>query len=221
ELCGDDRARPGHDQTAMQRDAVENLDRNAALDDQALDAIKAIQLSTPISDVGQVPPRRRWGAAQPMAVVQGAAALQDQADGADRGQVGDAAGEQLAVDGGRPELAEVAGVAQLLAGGQNEVLQVALGAVDRGRQAAGAVGPVHAIQALRTGPCDPALHRTQSDAKSVSDLARGDSLADGFNHLAAPFGPVSFLLMAVSSKRVSCHANRARVTPEDLHLSDS
>jgi len=50
-----------------------------------------------------------------MAVVQGAAALQDQADGADRGRVGDAAGEQFAVDGGGPELAEVTGVAQLLA----------------------------------------------------------------------------------------------------------
>src|SRR6476646_8889591 len=125
------------------------------------------------------------------------------------------------MDGGGPELAEVTGVAQLLANGQDEVLQVTLGAVDRSRQAAGAVGPVHAIQALLSGPCDPALHRTQSDAKSVSDLARGSSLADGLNHLAASFGPVSFLLMAVSSRKVSCHANRARVTPKCLHLSDS
>src|SRR6516225_7126031 len=61
ELCGDDRVRPGHDQPAVQGDAVEDLDRNATLDDQALDAIKAIQLGTPISDVGQVPPRRWWG----------------------------------------------------------------------------------------------------------------------------------------------------------------
>src|SRR4029077_17942960 len=202
----DDRVRPGHDQPAVQGDAVEDLDGNAALDDQALDAIKAIQLGTPIGDVGQVPPRRRWGTAQPMAVVQRAAALQDQADGADRGRVGDAPGEQFAVDGGGPELAEVAGVAQLLADGQDEVLQVTLGAVDRMRQAAGACGPVHAIQTLLTGPCGPALHRTQSDAKSVSDLARGHSLADGFNHLATSFEPVSFLLMAVSSKKVSCHA---------------
>src|SRR5215475_7265320 len=58
-------------------------------------------------------------------------ALQDQADGADRGRVGDAAGEQFAVDGGRPELAEVTGVVQLLADGQHEVLQVTLGAVNR------------------------------------------------------------------------------------------
>src|SRR5215831_2894383 len=120
------------------------------------------------------------------------------------------------MDGGGAELAEVTGVAQLLANGQEEVLHVTRGAVDRGRQAAGAVGPVHAIQTLLTVPCDPALHRTQSDAKFVSDLAGRNSLADGFNHLAASFEPVSFLLMAVSSKKVSCHANRARVTPECL-----
>src|SRR5262249_41496638 len=138
-----------------------------------------------------------------------------------RGRVGDAAGEQFAVDGGRPELAEVTGVAQLLADGQDQVLQVTLGAVDRSRQAARAVGPVHAIQALLAGPCDPALHRTQGDAKSVCDLAGGSSLADGFHHPAAAFEPISFLLMAVSSRKVSCHANRAGVTPECLHLSDS
>ena len=145
ELCGDDRVRPGHDQPAVQGDAVEDLDGNATLDDQALDAIKAIQLSPSIGDVGQVPARRRRGPAQPMAVVQGAAALQDQADGADRGRIGDAAGEQFAVNGGHPELAEVTGVAQLLSDSQDEVLKVTLGAVDRSRQAAGAVGPVHAI----------------------------------------------------------------------------
>ena len=221
ELCGDDRVRPGHDQAAVQRDAVEDLDGNAALDDQAFDAIKAIQLGTTIGDIGQVPPWRRRGPAQPTAVVQGAAALQDQADGADRGRVGDAAGEQFAVDGGGTELAEVTGVAQLLADGQDDVLQVMLGAVDRSGQAAGAVGPVHAIQSLLTGRCDPALHRTQSNAESVSDLTRGNSLANGFNHLAASFEPVPFLLMAVSSRKVSCHAKRARGTPECLHFSDS
>lgn len=33
ELCGDDRVRPRHDHPALQRDAIEDLDRNAALDD--------------------------------------------------------------------------------------------------------------------------------------------------------------------------------------------
>jgi hypothetical protein len=133
--------------------------------------------------------------------IQSAAALEDQADGADRGWVGDAASEQFAVDGGGAELAEVAGVAQVLANGQDEVLQVTRGAVDRGRQAAGAVGPVHAIQSLFASPRDPALNGGQGHAKAGSDLAQGITSPDSFDHLTPSLTAFGFLLMAGSLRQ--------------------
>jgi hypothetical protein len=103
------------------------------------------------------------------------------------------------VDGGRPELAEVTGVVQLLADGQHEVLQVTLGAVNRRGQAAGSVCPVHPIQAPVAGSCHPALHGGQGDAEAVGDVAQGSAGTDGCDHLAAALGGIGFLHMAVSS----------------------
>jgi hypothetical protein len=80
---------------------------------------------------------------------------------------------------------EVTGVVQLLADGQHEVLQVTLGAVDRRGQAAGSIWPIHPIQALVDGSCQPALHGGQGDVEAVGDVAQGSAGTDGFEHLAA------------------------------------
>jgi hypothetical protein len=103
------------------------------------------------------------------------------------------------VNGNRPKLSEVTGLTQLLSDRQDQILQGTFGAVDRGGQTAGAVGPVHPIQALVTRPRDPALHSTQSDAKLVSDLAHRQTPADGCDDLASLVDGARFLLMAVSS----------------------
>lgn len=54
-------AGPGSDQAAMYRDPVENLDLGAALEDQALDDIEAVQLHPSGGQVGQIPTQRRGG----------------------------------------------------------------------------------------------------------------------------------------------------------------
>src|SRR5262249_53134067 len=100
-----------------------------------------------------------------------------------------------------PELAEVTGIPQLLAKGQHQVLPPALRAIDRGRQATGAVGPVHAIKALIASTCDPTLHGGQGHAKAVRDLAQGNASPDRFDHLTPSLAKVGFLLMAGSSRQ--------------------
>src|SRR5262249_25880032 len=81
---------------------------------------------------------------------------------------------------------------QLLTNGQHKILHGAFRAVDRRGQATGAVGPVHAIQALIASASDPALHRPQSHAKSAGNLAEGHTTTDSFHHLATPFAESVF-----------------------------
>ena len=183
----------------MQRDAVEDLDLDAPTNDQPFDQIEAIQLGTPVGEWRQVPTRTRWWTTDSPTAIQGAASLQDQADGANAGWIGQATGEPLAVDSGGPELTEVAGVTQLLANGQYEVLPRALGAIDRCRQAARAVGPVDAIQALSGGALDPALHSGQGHAELLGDLTQGGSVSDGVDQGTSALLGRGFLLRADSS----------------------
>ena len=201
EIRREDRLRPRHDQTPVERNTIEDLNRRASLDDQAFDHVEAIQLRTAISHSGQVPAGGRRGAAHPSVVIQCPAALQDGANGPDRGRIGDTPSDQFAVDGRGPELAQVTGLAQLLTNGQHEILQRAFRAVVRGGQAAGAVGPVHAIQALFASPCDPALDGGQGHSKAGSDLAQGITSPDSFDHLAPLLTAVGFLLMAGSLRQ--------------------
>src|SRR5690242_3950597 len=64
------RMRPGYHQTAMQRDAVENLDLDAPTNDQPFDQIEAVQLGTPVGNPRQVPARTRWWTPDSPAAVQ-------------------------------------------------------------------------------------------------------------------------------------------------------
>jgi hypothetical protein len=125
--------------------------------------------------------------------------LQDQTDGPQGRWIGQATGQPFTVDGNRPKLSEITGLTELLPDRQDEILQRTIGAVDRRGQTAGAVGPVHPIQALVARPRDPALHRAQSDAKLIRDLTQRQTAADGFDHLASLLDGACFLLMAVSS----------------------
>lgn len=134
-------------------------------------------------------------------LIQCPAALQDGADGPDRGRIGDAPSDQFAVDGRGPELTQVPGLAQLLTNGQHEILPRAFRAVDRGGRAAGAVEPVQAIEALFASPCDPGLDGGQGHAKAGSDLAQGITSPDSFDHLTPSLTAVGFLLMAGSLRQ--------------------
>src|SRR6478672_1807002 len=80
ERRGNHRARPGSDQAAVQGDAIEDLNLDAAADDQPLDTVDAVQFGAPVGDRWQVPARRWRRATGPTTTVQSPTPLQDQAD---------------------------------------------------------------------------------------------------------------------------------------------
>jgi hypothetical protein len=185
----------------MQRDAVEDLDRDAPTNDQPFDQIEAVQFGAAIDDPRQIPTRTGRRTTHSSAAVQGSAALQDQTDGANGRCVGQTPGEPLAMDGCGPELAEVAAVTQFLAEGQHEGLALSLGAIDRRGQAARVVGPIDAIEALSLGTFDPALHGSQCDAELPGHVTQGGPASDGLNHgTSALFGRGFFRMTDSSGK---------------------
>ena len=75
---------PRRDQAAVQRDGVEHLDLRAALDDQPLDDVEAVEFVTPGRDLRQIP-SQRWGwPAHPLLAVEETPPPQDAVDGPHR-----------------------------------------------------------------------------------------------------------------------------------------
>src|SRR5712692_522697 len=103
------RARPGRGQAAVQREPGEHLDVGAAGDDEAVDDVEAIELHACGDDRGQVPAQGRGRAPHPAPSFEGAAALQDAADGPDRGHPRVPTLQERLADGDRAELPEVLG----------------------------------------------------------------------------------------------------------------
>jgi hypothetical protein len=206
--------RPRGDQAAMQGHAVENLDLDAAPDDQPFHDVEAVEFRAPAGHVRQIPPPRwRWSP-DTVAVVERSPPLQDAADGSRGRRVRDALGQQRAVDRLGAELTEVAGVPELLADAQDEVLQLAFRPVDGRGQAAGAVAPIHPIQALASGATDPALHGAEGHVELQGDLPRRGTTADCLNDLPAALFGLGFLVTAVSWCRVSESLPDGDATPE-------
>src|SRR6185437_5596648 len=87
-------ARPGCNQTAMERDAVEDLDLGSAADDQSLDDIEAVKFLAPVGHLRQIPARRRGRPSDPMPSVQHASPAKDAIDGPLCGQRFDSAGSE-------------------------------------------------------------------------------------------------------------------------------
>src|SRR5207237_6255116 len=119
----------------------------AALDDQPLDDVEAVQLHPAGRQVGQVPARRRRRAADAPPAVERAAAFQDAVHGARRRQGRDVPAGQLVADGGGAVEAEVTLLAQLAADAQDQILQAG-GGPARVARGVGAVGPIDAVEAL-------------------------------------------------------------------------
>src|SRR5262249_45017090 len=107
------RHRPGCSQSAVQGDSVENLDMWAALDDQTLDDVEAVQFRASGGDVWQIPTWRGRGSSGAASSIEGATPLENAVDGPHRRQGADTAMNHLLVDGLGPVEAQVAVLAEL------------------------------------------------------------------------------------------------------------
>src|SRR5204862_2678114 len=138
-------------------------------------------------DLGQVPTRRRGGATEAPLSVQGSPPFEDAVDGPHRGERHDVAGLEGLVDRLGPLEAQVAAPPQLLSHGQDQVLDGGFGA-GGGPWRAGAVVPVHSVEALALGPADPRMNGGLTDTEFEGDLVLRPTASDGGDDGSAASG---------------------------------
>ena len=190
--------RPGRDQAAMQRDGVEHLDLGAALDDQPLDDINAVQLPAPTGHLRQIPARRGRRPSDAMSAVPHAATTQDAVDRPFRGQRLDATGPEGLEDRLGPEEAQVTLGLQAATHFEDQVFEIGIGPLS-GVGDRRTVGPIDPVQALALRVSDPAVDRGGAHAEVPGDLLLRSSPPDGLDHGLAVIGlPVSLLMMPSS-----------------------
>src|SRR5512135_2378710 len=110
----------------MQRDAVEDFDLGAALDDQPLDHVEAVQFLPPGGDLGQIPAARRGATTHAGLPIQGTAAAEDAPDSPHRGEPPDLASREDLMDRLGPMEPQVAGPLQFATHGQDLLLDGSL-----------------------------------------------------------------------------------------------
>ena len=163
----------------MQRDAVEDFDLGAVLDDQSLDDVDAVQFLPPSGDLGQIPTGRRGAAPHACRAVQDTTSAEDPSNGSHRGEPLSLAGREDLMDRLRPMESQVTGLLQFAAHGQDLLLDGGFSAV-RVTRTPRAILPIDAIQPLALGPLDPALGRCPG-SHGIGGPLRGAS-----DHVARP-----------------------------------
>ena len=195
-------ARPGCNQAAMERDAVEDLDLGSAADDQTLDEIEAVKFPVPAGHLREIPARRRGRPSNPMPSVQHAPTAEDAVDGPLRRQRFDPAGSEGLEDRLGPEEAQVTVGPQTAPHFKDQVFESGLGPLG-GVGDWRATGPIDPVEALAVRMADPAIHRGGTHVEVAGDLLLRPSPSNGLNYRPTAAGlPVS-LLMVNSSQGVS------------------
>ena len=182
----------------MQRDAVEDLDLGAALDDQPLDDVDAIEFLTSAGHLRQIPTARRWRTSDPALAVQRATAVEDAVDRPQCGQRRDPAGSKGVADRFRPVEAQVTLVAQLASHVEDEIFDGGGGPLGRVRGPR-PIGPIDAVEASPVRVADPAVDGRGAHVELSGDLVLRLTAPHRLDHSPAAGGfPVSLLMVRSS-----------------------
>ena len=177
---------PRSNQTSVQRYGVKDLDVGSAFDDQTFDDIEAIELTTPLGHLRQIPTNWRWGMTSSMPTIQSPAPLQDAPNGAYRRDIDLASGKQFSLDGLSPVFPQDAFVLEFGAYSNNHVFNASLGAMDT-MGSVRAILPVDPSQSCLLSSCSPVIDRGDADVKSTSDPSQRFTLTHRFYHRFTSF----------------------------------
>jgi len=174
---GKGRLRPGRRQAAIEGNAIEHGDRGAATNGQVFDEIEGVQLDRTLGQIWQIPTWRRRNKPTAMGGEQEALPAQNSFDGASTGRRGNLFLQELAPDGFGSELAQGTVVFEPGAQREDAFDNRFRGAVGRTRIAAGAVLPIHTLEALTLSAVIPFPSGAQADLEAAGHLPEGSSLA--------------------------------------------
>jgi len=162
---------PRSNQTPMQRYSVQDLDIDSAFDDQAFDDIEAIELTTPLGHLRQIPTGWRWWMTSSMPTIQSPAPLQDTPNGAHSRNVDPASGQQFSLDGLSPVFSQDAFFLEFGAHSNNQMFNTSPSAMDT-MGSVRAILPVDSLQSFSLRSRSPVMHCGNANVKSTSDPAQ-------------------------------------------------
>src|SRR5438128_1432399 len=186
-------------QTAVQRDSVEDFDFAEVANEEAFNKIEGIEFGSPSGDLRQIPTLSRRLAANSSASVEDPMPLKDVANRSQGRDLFLATSRQFTSDCQRPKLTQVGLMAELLANLKNQILHVVVGAIGDAMRGRELVTEVNAVKALAASTINPELDRRRRDVKLLRNLAQRLTATNGSDDFASPFFKIAFLLTASTS----------------------
>src|SRR5450432_2485560 len=162
---------PGRDGRPPKRSCGEDLEQPKTFHPQVFDHVKGVDLRPLLRRNGQIPARRRRGAANPLAAVEQTVASENAPD---RPEARHGAEVRLAAErflnGLRTDKAEGAISGELTAHGTDGSFQDGRGLVGDLSGSVGTSAPIHARQRIFASPFHPTLDRAQSHPETPRPL---------------------------------------------------
>lgn len=200
--------RPRGHQSTVQGDSVKDLHINAAFDHEAFNNVEAVEFTSPLCHVRQIPARRWWSMTKTAAAIQNAPTFQDTADCANGGNADNATVEQLATDCHSAILAQGTGCFKLAANRQHQLLRGRTRTLNPVRDRR-PISPVHFIQGLILSAFKPSFNRSESDLIEPSHFTDRSALANSTNQRLSSIRQGTFLAIFTLQQRFYSTLNNA------------
>jgi hypothetical protein len=189
---GDVSIGPTCDQTSMKRDGREDIDVNAALNDQVFDDVEAIKLAGSFSYVRKIPSGHGWLPANPATTIQSTAPFENPTDGTHRRYRLNASAKQLLMDGRSAIFTKHTGFPEITANGQHKILKCPIGPLNFVRQRWPII-PVNLAKSLISGAPNPQMNGCDSTTVAPRYFTDGASLANSKDHRSSLNNQRAFL----------------------------
>jgi len=197
----------GH-QSTVEGYSIKDLHINAAFDHEALNNIEAVEFTSPLRHVRQIPAWRWWLMTKTAAAIQSAPTFQNAPDCANRGNADNATLEQLTTDRQSAILAQGAGYFKLVANRQHQLLHGRISTLNPARDRR-PISPVHFIQGLISSAFKPSFNRSEPDLIEPSHFTDRSALANSTNQRRSSIRQAAFLPIFTLQQRFCSTLNNA------------
>src|SRR6266498_2086193 len=209
--------RPRSNQSTVEGNSIKDLYVNSAFDHQAFNHIKAVEFTSPLCYLGQIPTWRWRPMTNTATAIQSAAPFQDAANGAQGGNADNATVEQFSADHQSTILAQSTRFFKFAANCQHSFLHSRTRALNcvRDRRP---IGPVHLIEGFISSPFNPPFNRSEPHTIKPCDFTPRSTLPNRRDQSPASIRHRTFLSILTPQQRFCRTLNKAITMATVPHL---
>src|SRR6266508_3895536 len=209
--------RPRSNQSTVEGNSIKDLYVNSAFDHQAFNHIKAVEFTSPLCYLGQIPTWRWRPMTNTATAIQSAAPFQDAANGAQGGNADNATVEQFSADRQSTILAQSTRFFKFAANCQHPFLHSRTRALNcvRDRRP---IGPVHLIEGFISSPFNPPFNRSEPHTIKPCDFTSRSTLPNRRDQSPASIRHRTFLSILTPQQRFCRTLSKAITMATVPHL---